>query len=311
MVRHANPQRARPALLLIPLLSLAGCGGDAPVTSLEITEIADVGLRAPWAVEVDPVDDVYLIANAGGPVGERDRNGFITRLSPDGEVLALDWSASGEATDELALHSPTGLAIRGDSLLVADLDCLRILHRTSGQPLARECVLTAEFLSDVAVGPDGSIYVLDSGLAWAGNGTMEETGTDAVYRLVIGEEGRNTTLDRGDELGHPSAVAVGNRGIFVATSGTGEIFRVVPGQPRTTVYPARGIEISGLVFLPDGGFAFSTKAEGAVYRVTGQGRVERILENVPGPGRLGYDAARDRLIVPLVDEDRILFVALS
>jgi hypothetical protein len=296
-------------ILLLPLL--LGCGGDAePVSELPVTEVSGIGLLGPSAVVVDTASDVYLVANVNGIPGARDGNGFISLVSPEGEMLSLHWSDPGPEGGELRLHSPSALAIRGDTLLATDLNCVRIFRLSDGQPLARECVTTAEYLSGLDVGPDGSLYVLDSGLRLGDSGEFEPTGTDAVYRLVLGAEGRSTTLARGTELGNPSAVAVGTRGIFVATSGSGEIFRVVPGQPRTPVYPASGRRISGIVFLPDGGFAFSSWTEGVVYRVTGEGRVERLLENVPTPGALGWDPARNRLIVPLTADDRLIFLDL-
>jgi sugar lactone lactonase YvrE len=296
------------ALLLV---LLAGCGGGTEAGSDgAVTEISGVGLMGPSSVVMDTVADVYLVANVNGTPGARDGNGFISLLSPEGEMLSLNWSDPGPAGSELNLHSPSALAIRGDTVLVTDLECVRLFRRTDGQPLARECVTTAEYLSGIDVGPDGSLYVLDSGLGLNDSGELEPTGTDAVYRLVLGEEGRSTTLARGSELGNPSAVAVGTRGIFVATSRTGEIYRVVPGQPRTPVYPATGRRISGIAFLPDGGFAFSSWADGVVFRVTGEGRVERLLENVTSPGALGYDPVRNRLIVPLTAEDRLVFVDL-
>lgn len=309
MLRSSLPALA--AVLLSPVLLLWGCGGDqAPVSGLPVTEVADVGLSGPSAVVVDTVGDAYFVANLSGERGARDGNGFISRLSPDGEMISLQWSDPGIGDSELRLHSPSGLALLGDTLLVTDLDCLRLLRRTDGQSLARECVTNADYLPDVAVGPDGSVYLLDSGLRPGDADDMEATGTDAVYRLVLGEEGRSTTVAQSDDLGNPNAVAVGTRGIFVATWGTGEIYRVVPGQPRTPVYPATGRRISGIVFLPDGGFAFSSWTEGVVFRVTGEGRVERLLENVPTPGALAYDPSRNRLIVPLTSEDRLIFVDL-
>lgn len=300
-----------PVLLLVALAPPGCADPDAPVTELDILEIADVGFDGPAAVVVDTIDQVYFVSNVGGRFGARDGNGFLSRISPDGEVLELQWGAAALFDPELALHSPKGMAIKGDSLLVADLDCIRIIHRTTGEPLARECVRTAEILSDVDLGPDGSVYMVDSGLRVRDDGELEPGGTDAVYRVVLEDRARSTTLARADDLGNPSAVAVGTRGIFVSTSTTGEIFRVVPGEAPSTVYPRTGRHLDGIAFLPDGGFAFSSWSDSTVFRVRGEdGTLERLLQNIPSPGGIAYDPQRSRLIVPLRTENRVIFVEL-
>ncbi len=292
------------------VLALAGCGEggmDQGPLDLTLHEVTDVGFQVPGAVIHDPADDVYLVSNIGGPPGQRTQSGFISRVSPEGEVLDLEWIRL--AGDDLALHSPRGMALRGDSLFVTDLDCLRIFTRSTGSPVGRTCLEGSAYLTDVDVGPEGSIFVTDSGLQSGDNG-MEPSGSDAVYRLVLEEGRQGATLARSPELGHPSGLAVGNRGIFVTTSGTGEIFRLTPAGEQTVVLPGSGRPLEGVVFLPDGGFAYSSPGQSAIRLVTGEGRIVRLLDEVADPGILGYDEARHRLLVPLKEVHGLLFIDL-
>ncbi|MEX2531960.1 MAG: hypothetical protein WD960_14420 [Gemmatimonadota bacterium] len=301
-------QRALAALVVLSFPLLAGCGGDGtrqgPI-ELEITEVADAGFETPAAVIHDPAADVYLVASVGGPFGADDANGFISRLSPDGEVLDLHWIRPTQPGREL--NSPQGLAIRGDSLFIADLDCIRIHHRETGEDLGYTCLDGVTHITDVDVGPEGSIFVVDSGLDLSGPAPTP-TGTDAVYRLVLAEGQRGSTLASSEDLGHPRGIAVGARGIFVSTSGSGEIFRLTPDGQRTDVFPESGRHLDGIAFLPDGGFAFSSWSDEAIYLVTGAGDVVRLFEGISQPGGIAYDPSRTRLVVPLSSDGRILFL---
>ncbi len=300
---------ARCAALSLSAFLLGGCDGDDSMGPLDVvvTEVDGIGLEQPAAVIHDPVDDVYLVSNISGAPADRDGSGFISKLSPDGEVLDLHWVRL--FGPDLALNSPRGMAIRGDSLFVADLDCVRLFQRTEGTGVARVCLDGSTYLSDVDVGPEGSIFVADAGLQAGANG-LEASGSDAVYRVVLEAGRQGSTLAQSPELGHPSGLAVGTRGIFVTTFGTGEIFRLTPAGERTSVIPASGRSFDGIVFLPDGGFAYSSSSESTIHLVTGEGRIVRLLEDIPEPGALGYDEARNRILVPLLSENRILFVDL-
>src|SRR5690606_13935597 len=154
------------------------------------------------------------------------------------------------------------MAIRGDSLFVADIDCVRIFHRETGEAVERICMEgTATFLNDLAVGPGGSIYVTDSGLG----PSFEPTGTEAVYRLVLGAGGVPPPGAPGADLGGPNGAAVGSRGIFVGTFGSGEILSYsAPGVEPMRVHPRSNRQIDGIVFLNDGGFAFTSWGDSAV-----------------------------------------------
>jgi DNA-binding beta-propeller fold protein YncE len=298
------------AVVLLAGLVLTGCGEGNDVRSaiqLQVTEIEDVGFDAPSGVAYDQVADVYLVSNVQGRLGARDRNGFISRVSPEGEVLNLHW-IDLTGTDR-AMNSPRGMAIRGDSLFVADLDCVRIFHRESGQDMGYTCLDAVSMITDIDVGPEGSVFIVDSGLELR-DGELVPTGSDGVYRIVFAEGRRGSTLARSDDLGHPRGIAVGTRGIFVTTSGSGEVFALTPGGDRTNIFPPSNRHLDGIVFLADGGFVFSSVAEGALTMVDAGGQVIQLAEGIPDPQALAYDPGRNRIIVASPSENRVLFLDL-
>lgn len=294
------------ASLLFILSACGGADGSLPADALEVSA---AGFETPESILHDSVSDVYLVSNISGSPVERDDAGFISRVSPEGEVLELRWIDGRDP--EVTLNAPKGMAIRRDSLFVTDINCIRIFHRVSGLPQGRRCFETATFLNDVDVGPEGSLFVTDSGLE-EGTGTeLEASGRDAVFRLVLEEGRRGSTLASGADLGDPNGIAVGSRGIFVTTFGSGEIFRLTPSGERTVLLPpVAGRQLDGIVNLSGGGFAFSSWGEKTIFLVDEEGRMSRLIEDLDAPADIGYDASRNRILVPLFNENRLLFVSV-
>ena len=71
------------------------------------------------------------MANINGAAAEKDGNGFISRVSPQGVVLDLKWIDG--ASPGVTLHAPKGMAIVADTLFVTDIDCIRRFHRVTGR----------------------------------------------------------------------------------------------------------------------------------------------------------------------------------
>ena len=98
------------AVLTFSLGAVAcGSAGDAAeeVASSPATDavlVDDVGFSTPESVLHDPTADVYLVSNIVGNPAEVDGDGFISRLSPSGEVLELRWIDG--ASDAVTLHAP-------------------------------------------------------------------------------------------------------------------------------------------------------------------------------------------------------------
>src|SRR5690606_25279302 len=165
--------------------------------------------------------DVYFVSNINGSPTATDGNGFISKVGPDGKVIELKWIDGSQA--DVTLNAPKGMAIAGDKLYVADLTFVRIFDRKSGKPLGKVGAGGASFLNGVAAAPDGTIYVSDSGLK-AGKDGLEPNGTDAIYR--IGNRGMAEPIIRGAELNRPNGLVADNDGVWVASYGTSELYRV-------------------------------------------------------------------------------------
>jgi hypothetical protein len=297
---------ASPLLIAVFALFPSACGGDADSGGGSEDAGTGEGIRVsgfstPESVLHDEAADVYLVSNInGGPLDEDD-NGFISRVSPAGEIQEHRWIDGGTA--EVELHAPKGMAVLGDNLYVADIDCIRVFDRTTGVPVRQHCLADATFLNDVAVDGNGVVYFTDSGLR-AGAAGFEPSGTDAIYRLSGGSV---TTLARGPELGAPNGISFGPRGGFVVTFGSGEIYQIAPDGSRQVVLPGDpGRQLDGIVFLPDGGFLFSSWGESAIFYVGADGAVYRAVDGVEAPADIGFDASRGRVLVPLFNAGEVL-----
>ena len=296
-------------------IALSGCAGDAeggpenvaeePASASAAREIrvSEAGFETPESVLHDEAADVYLVSNIGGDPLGKDDNGFISRLSPDGQVLDLRWiDGAAEGVD---LSAPKGMAIVGDSLYVSDIDCVRVFHRTTGAAAGSVCFEGATFLNDVAADEQGALHVTDSGLTTG----FAPSGTDAVWRFTPG--GETTRVAEGTELGSPNGIAFGPRGGYVVTFGSGGIFRLVDGGREEVLPPAEGRQLDGIAFTPDGGFLFSSWGESAVFHVAADGNVQRVVEDVDAPADIGYDARRGRVLIPLFNANEVLIQELE
>jgi hypothetical protein len=91
--------RASAALGLVSLFTASTLAADSD-------RIVVSGFRAPESVVHDPLTDVYLVSNVGGPPVIFN-HGFISRVSPQGGVLDLKWIEDG--VNGATLHGPKGL----------------------------------------------------------------------------------------------------------------------------------------------------------------------------------------------------------
>ena len=300
----------RPSLAVLTAslatLGLVACGGgdagsDAPQASaLPAGDMVVSGFSTPESVLYDPTSDVYLVSNINGGPTDKDDNGFISRVSPDGEILDLRWIDG--ANTGVTLNGPKGMTIQDGTLYVADIDCVRLFDAESGAHRKDVCLEHATFLNDVAPGGSGTVFFTDTGME-AGPGGLVPSGSDAVYRLI--DDDRVVAVKKEPSLGAPSGLAVGPRGILVVTFGSGEVYRLTADGQRTDMMPASQRQLDGIEILPDGGFLMSSWGDKCVYRIGADGHVSKVLTDVEAPADIGFDATRNQVLVPLFNHDEV------
>lgn len=269
--------------------------------------VTDIGLQTPESVLHDPGADVYFVSNINGVPTDLDGNGFIARVRPNGTVEELRW-VDGAAAG-VTLNAPKGMALHGDTLFVADIDAVRAFDRTTGEPYGSRRVAGATFLNDLAVAPDGTLYVSDSGL----NADFSPSGTAAIYRFDGDEP---VAVAEGADLGSPNGIAFTREGDLVLAGFGGPQVRALKvrdaaagGSPSsTTLAELPGGSLDGVVVLDDGSLLVSSWEGQAVYRIrAGGGEPEVIIEGVPSPADIGWDAQRRRVLIPVFQENRLIF----
>ena len=295
-----QPRALSAAVVVVAVLLLAAPQGSAgPSLPPPITVS---GFQTPESVLYDAAGDVYLVSNINGNPTGTDDNGFISRVAPDGRILTLKWIDGASAA--VTLNAPKGLAISGDTLFVTDITAIRMFDRRTGAPKGSVNVPGSTFLNDAAAGADGTIYVTDSGL----KPDFSPSGTDAVYRL---RNGQLSTVAKGPQLKGPNGVAVlpNGRLVVVTFSATGEMYELTADGQQAQVQQLPQGQLDGVVVLPGQVLLVSSWAASAVYRVTGS-HAEVLVSNVQSPADIGYDSRRERLLIPLFQQNRVVIQPL-
>jgi hypothetical protein len=266
-----------------------------------------VGFATPESVQHDPVADVYLVSNINGDPLAKAGNGFISRVAPEGEVLELRWIDG--ATEGVELDAPKGMAFRGQTLYVADIDHIRGFDRETGEPVEDIHIDGASFLNGLAVDDArGILYVSDSGITIE-NGEIVPQGTDAIYQITL--DGEVSVLVQGEELGGPNGLTYSERGLIVAAFGSGRLYAVRPDGEIFEMMPASDRMLDGLLQLPDRGFVTSDWTEGAIIRILPTAEMETVLTGLQAQADIGFDEIRSRLLIPLFMDDAILIVEIE
>lgn len=258
--------------------------------------IALGGFKTPESILWDQQADLYLVSNINGKPLDKDDNGFISRVSgpPDARVVTEAW-IDGKS-DKVNLDAPKGMALLGDTLYVADIDTVRLFDRTTGAPKGDIAIPGAMFLNDVAAGAD-AVYVSDSGL----DAQFKPTPNQAVWQI---RDGKATPIAKGEGLGAPNGLAVHGGEVWVATFGSGEVYRLDENGKRADVDKLPKGSLDGLVITADGRFFVSSWEAMAIFHGK-PGRWTMGPLNLPSPADIDVDLPRNLILVPIFQQDRV------
>jgi sugar lactone lactonase YvrE len=257
--------------------------------------------QGPESARYDADQDVWFVSNINGNPAAKDNNGYISRLRADGTPDSLKFIASGR--NAVTLHAPKGMAIVGDTLWVADIDAVRAFNKRTGAALTSVRVREAKFLNDVAIGPDGTLYLTDTGLAMDAKGEMSHPGPDRIFRVAAG---RATVALQSPQLAGPNGIAwAPEEKEFVIVSFMGPaIVAWRPGEKTTRPLGTGPGQLDGVEALEDGRLLVTSWADSSLF-VVDDGRPTKVASGISSPADIGINGKR--VAVPQLMENKVQF----
>lgn len=138
-----------------------------------------------------------FVSSINGQILEKDGNGYISRISPDGKIVSAKWVTG--------LNAPKGIRSVGNTLWVTDIDEVVSIDIATAKILARVKVDGAQFLNDLATAPDGTVFASDSNLA----------------RIYAVKEGKSSVFVEGvEQVDVPNGLLVDGARLVLGTIGT-------------------------------------------------------------------------------------------
>ena len=282
----------------------------APATATFATAGATDSMKTPESVRYDADLDAYFVSNINGNPSQKDGNGFIARVDA-ANTSAMTMFVQG-GTGGVTLNAPKGLAIVGDTLWVADIDAMRAFNKRTGAVIATVDLrpMKAEFLNDVVAGPDGSIYVTDTGVRFDASGGMTHPGQDQIFRIA----GRKATVafKSDSALKAPNGIAWdGANGRFVLGPFNDKVVSAWRAGDSTVTAVGTGPGgYDGVEVLRDGRVLVTSWADSSVQVIT-NGTFRKVIANVEGPADIGIDTKRNVVAVPRFNAGRVEYFTIA
>jgi SMP-30/Gluconolactonase/LRE-like region len=324
-----KPRRSGHRLVAFPVAlalaaALAACGGRAEGASGQA--VADTGsvdtiggrqpsgarlvaviggLDTPESARYDPEQDVFFVSDMTGYGSDKDGNGLISRVSAADPSQVTAFARGGK--NGVELDAPKGMAIHGDTLWVADIDKLRAFDRHSGLPLATIDLAPqhAVLLNDVAVAPDGTLRVTDSGIKMTDQGVLY-VGGDKIFAIGPGQS--VSIVTQGAQLRAPNGItwdATGKRWLVVNFDPFASQLRGFSPDFQTVRQLGVGKgKWDGVEVTEDGGIILSSWSDSSIHLIADE-HDRQVVRNVPAPADIGYDTRRHRVWIPISNAGRI------
>lgn len=293
-------------LAVVSVLLLNGC--QRP--EMPFFKIID-GFSSPESVIAGPGSESFYVSNVGAKLdpSAKDSDGFISRLSSDGDVLDRRFLPT-----QGVLHAPKGMAIVGTTLYVTDIDRVVGFDLGSGATVF-ELDFSEEktiFLNDLAVIDDQTLVV-------------SATDIGKVYEITLSGTPRFEVFL--DDLPGVNGLYydAGNRRLFAVSFGYGDGFN--GGLSVISMAHGGGVlqdltgpvgALDGVALLPDGRVVFS---DWVAFDKTGVIRTYdldtktlselKLSDEVRGPADFYYDGSSNRLWLPSMLEGRIIIERLN
>ena len=264
---------------------------SSPIYSLEIKWVVD-GLNEPESAVFDKNSNAIYISNINGDPLNLDKNGYISKISVDGQILEKKWVAG--------LDAPKGMAIFKDYLFISDLNKIwkiNILNKNKKKIPVND----AGFLNDVVADKNGIIYVSDMF-------------KNRIYKL----KNEDITIWKQSKLlDSPNGLLIEGNNLIIASWGKiktgfetevkGKLIKVnLKTREIKKFFSNRPIgNLDGIVFNKDNGYLSTDWINGKLFSINKKGIVTNSFKVNKGAADLEILMHKNLILIPMMKNNNL------
>jgi DNA-binding beta-propeller fold protein YncE len=242
---------------------------------LELLWKTDTVFRAPESVYFDGKTKLAYVANINGKSGEKDSNGFISKLDKDGKIIKLDWATG--------LDGPKGMGIYKTNLYVADITRVVVIALESGKIIRSIEIEGAQFLNDITIDRQGNVYVSDSN-------------TNKIHLI---NENKIEVYFENKDFKRLNGLLANEDGLYIADAGTGTIY-LLDHNKSMKKFTETAERADGIVQTGKKEYLISCWT-GEIYFIDSDAKAHKVLdtkEQKINSADIGYDSKTKTVFVP-------------
>jgi DNA-binding beta-propeller fold protein YncE len=254
--------------------------------SPKLTKVWEVktGLDVPESATFNPYDKTIYVSSIVGKFDVKDGVGYISKINLKGEIVQKEWVKG--------LNAPKGMSFTKSRLYITDMDRVLEIGVPSGKILKEYKNSHFKDLNDVAVAPNGKVYVTDSG-------------SDCLF--VVGKDSLEIFV-QSPEIQGMNGICIENNNIYI---GAGDKLLSIDANSKSiTVIATNTGYVDGLIKINKNTFITSDWGGKIQLIVLGKSP-EKLLESKINAADLGYIPAKGLLLVPTFTENTVVAYKLE
>ena len=259
--------------------------------SFEIKWIVD-GLNEPESAVYHKQSDSIFISNINGDPLKLDNNGYISKISVNGQILEKKWMKG--------LDAPKGLTVFQNFLFVSDVNKIWRIDINSKKK-KKFSINNAGFLNDLTVTKDGVVFASDMF-------------KNIIYKL---EQDKLNIWKKSKLLNSPNGLLIEGNYLVVATWGEidngfttkvrGKLIKInLKTRQIKKFFSTRPIgNLDGIVFNKNNGYLVTDWIQGKLLSVNKKGIVIKTKKINQGAADLEVVMHKNLILVPMMKNNNL------
>ncbi|MDQ4141466.1 MAG: ATP-binding protein [Bacteroidota bacterium] len=245
----------------------------------------DEGLKITESVVYDKKNKILYASCVNGQPGDKDGNGYISRIGLDGKVEKAEWITG--------LDAPKGMSLYKGLLYVVDITKVVALDVKTGKRVHDIEIPGAAFLNDLTIDEQGNIYASDSNLG-------------LIFKVM---KNQPELWLKSEQLKRVNGILAHKDKFYLLELSGGGIFYEVDKNTKALRKIAQNLGGSdGITPVGNGDF-FVTNFSGEINYITAAGKVTKLIDTKAAKincADLAYIPKKKLLLVPTFYTNKVM-----